>query len=368
MAAQKEGGSMNRTRRGVAILVLLGLIASGCGDDDDDGAGGDAGETVTIDFLQPLPKSIAFYPLFVAEQLGYFEEEGVEVNLLPSGDIPATVAVTAGNATIGATTSANIISAASQDENFRLIYEYYQSNVFSIVVPEGSDIEDVEDLEGANIGITSEAAGDSAIARAAVTQAGLDADNDVTFTVVGEGGPIVANALESGDIDAYAGAINDLVALRVEGIEYTDITPENLSGMPASSMIMTPEDMEELEDPIGGFLRAWAKGTYVGFVNEDVVYAMAEEEVPEETADEEFGRAFLDVALELQTPLLGDDSFGALRPDAWEVVQEQLIVGGELEEEFDFDPFLDDRFIEIANDWDRAEVEDEVQAWADENF
>ncbi|MGH9242733.1 MAG: ABC transporter substrate-binding protein [Acidimicrobiales bacterium] len=357
---------MNRTLRGVLLFALFAITVSGCGDDDDDGAGGD-GELVTIDFLQPLPKSIAFYPLFVAEQLGYFEEEGIEVNLLPSGDVPATVAVVSGNATIGATTSANIVSAANQDENFRLIYEYYQKNVFSVVVPDGSDVEDVADLDGANVGITSEAAGDSAIARAAVTEAGLDPDAEVTFTVVGEGGPIVANALESGQIDAYAGAINDLVALRVEGIEYRDITPDNLQSMPASSMIMAPEDIEELEEPIGGFLRAWAKATYVGFVNEDVVYAMAEEEVPEETADEEFGRAFLEVALDLQTPLLGDDEFGALRLDAWEVVQEQLIAGGELEGEFDFSPFLDDRFIEIANDWDRAEVEQEAEAWADEN-
>lgn len=354
---------MRKWRHGAAALSVLMLGLAGCGD-----GGGDPDEIVTIEFLQPLPKSIAFYPLFVAEEFGWFQEEGVRVNLLPSGDIPATTVVPAGNADIGATTPTNIVTGADAGAGFLLVYEYYQRNVFSIVVPSDSDSQEVADLSGANIGITSEGAGDAAITRAALTQAGLDPESDVTITVVGEGGPVVAEALRSGQIDAYTGAINDLVALRVQGIEYRDITPANLQEMPASSMIMMPDRMEELADPIAGFLRAWAKGTYVGLVNPDVVYALAQREVPEETEDESFGRAFLDVALDLQTPVEGTDNFGALRPEAWDVVQEQLIAGGELEEMFDSNSFLDDRFIDAANDWDRGEVDSEIEAWAEENL
>jgi NitT/TauT family transport system substrate-binding protein len=354
-----------RRIRFIGLLAIAALVTSACG--EDAGGGGGDGEVVTIDFLQPLPKSIAFYPLFVSERLGYFEEEGVEVNLLPSGDIPATVIVPAGNADIGATTPTNIVVGASEGEDFELIYEYYQRNVFSIVVPESSDVQDVAGLEGLNIGITSEGAGDAALTRAALTQAGLDPEQDVTITVVGEGGPTVANALEDGSIDAYTGAINDLVGLQVAGIEFRNITPESLDILPASSMIARSSDIDEMADAMEGFLRAWAKGTYAGMVNPDAVFEMAREEVPEEAQDEEFGRVFLEQAIELQTPAEGEDSFGALRPDAWSAVMEQLIEGGELEESFDPGTFLNDRFIEAANDWDRAEVEEEINDWLAEN-
>ena len=122
---------------------------------------------VTIDFLQPLPKSMAFYPLFVGDQLGYFAEEGIEVNLLPSGDIPATVIVPTGQADIGATTPTNIVQAAAAGEDFALVYEYYQKNVFSMVVPADSEVQEVADLEGMNVGATSEDSGDYAVAQAA---------------------------------------------------------------------------------------------------------------------------------------------------------------------------------------------------------
>lgn len=359
---------MKRARL-IALLTAAALVAGACGDDGEggEGGGGGGGEVVEISFLQPLPKSIAFYPLFVGERLGYFEEEGVRVNLLPSGDIPATVAVPAGNADIGATTPANIVVGASGGEDFVLVYEYYQKNVFSIVVPEGSDVQEVADLEGRNIGITSEAAGDAALTRAALTQAGLDPESDATITVVGDGGPTVANALQDGSIDAFSGAINDIVALRTAGVEVRNITPENLDILPASSMIVQPSQADEMGDALQGFLRAWAKGTYAGMHNPDAVLAMAEEEVPEETGDPEFAQIFLEQAIDLQTPVEGTDSFGALRPDAWSAVMDQLIEGGELEESFDPGTFLDDRFIEGANDWDRAEVEQEIDDWFAEN-
>jgi NitT/TauT family transport system substrate-binding protein len=362
---------MKRTRVfALATVLTLGLAA--CGGDEPEGGDGDATgdgaeEVVTIDFLQPLPKSMAFYPLFVSDQLGYFEEEGVRVNLLPSGDIPATVVVTAGNATIGATTPTNIVAAAAQGEDFKLVYEYYQRNVFSLIVPDDSDVQEVADLEGRTIGVTSEGSGDFALARAAVTLAGLDPDNDVTITVVGDSAPTIANSLETGRIDAFTGAFNDLVGIMAAGIELRNITPQELDELPASSMIATPGTIEELATPLEGFLRAWAKGTYAGLQNPDMVYTMAQTEVPEETGDETFGRLFLETALDLQEPLLGEDSFGAIRPEAWDAVQEQLIAGGELEEAFDSSTFLDDRFIEPANDWDRAEVEQEVEDWVAEN-
>ncbi|MQB00644.1 MAG: PhnD/SsuA/transferrin family substrate-binding protein [Actinobacteria bacterium] len=346
---------------GVAIL----LLTAACGDED---GGEAAGELTKIDFLQPLPKSISFYPLFVAEELGYFEDEGVEVNLLPSGDTSVPLAVVTGNADIGAAITPDIIVTLAEGEDLSLVYEHYQKNVFRIVVPGGSDVTSIPDLKGKKIGVTAAASGDAALVQTALFEAGMNPETDIEMVVVGDGGPRVAIALEDGSIDAYAGALSDLVAIQAEGIEFTSISPENLDILPASSLIVTPEKAEELADPIAGFLRAWAKGTYVGMVNQDVVLEIARQEVPEETTDDEFAELFVDQAVQQQTPVGGEDAFGELRPDTWVAIQEQLIAGQLIKEVIEPNTFLDDQFLEAANDWDRAEVEQEVADWAEENL
>jgi NitT/TauT family transport system substrate-binding protein len=359
-----------RAMTGLAVAGAMTLAACGGGDGGDSG-NGSGDDVVTIDFLQPLPKSMAFYPLFVGEQLGYFEEEGIEVNLLPSGDVPATVIVPTGRADIGATAASFIMQAAATGEDFVVPYEYYQKNVFSMVTTSDSGVTEIADLEGANIGITSEAAGDAGLARSALQSAGLTPGEDVTVTVAGEGGPAVAEALRTGELDAFTGAFNDIVALSValksEGIELVDITPDSFAIFPASSMVVTTETLENDRDVLVRFLRAWAKATYAGLESPDMVYGMAREEVPEETADEEFGRAFLEASVTLQEPAAGTDRFGEVRPEAWDAVQEDLIAGGELEEAVDMEPYLDNSLIDDVNDWDRAEVEQEVEDWLAEN-
>ena len=365
-------------RAGVGVLGMA-LLLSACGGDDGDTAReavDDAPEEAEeeapveveqISFLQPLPKSMAFYPRFTADALGYFEEEGIEIEWLPSGDIPASVMVPTGQADIGSTTPQTAVGAITQGEDLQIIYEYYQANVFSIIVPEDSDIQSVSDLAGRTVGAQSEAGGGNSVLRAALEDAGIDPDNDVTIAIVGRGGPVVATSLESGRIEAYAGAFNDHVALEVEGISYRDITPEGLEGLPASSMVVRHSDVDERGDVWTRFLRAWSKGTYAGLIEPEVVWILAQDEVPEEVEDEAFGRAFLQMSLRLQEPAVGRDRFGELRPEAWQLVEEQMLATGDIENPLDLDRALNDSMLDAINDWDRAEVEADVAAWMDQH-
>ncbi len=97
-----------RSRTTLAGAVALALTLTACGGDEGSGGGGDGGgeaDLTAISFIQPLPKSIAFYPLWVGEELGYFAEEGIRVELLPAGDVNPITIVPAGEADIGAVTS-----------------------------------------------------------------------------------------------------------------------------------------------------------------------------------------------------------------------------------------------------------------------
>jgi NitT/TauT family transport system substrate-binding protein len=353
----------------VAVVVM-----AGCGGDDEEAepaAGGTTtaqAEAVTVKFMQPLPKSMAFYPYFVAEELGYFEDENVEVELL-TGDGGGAVAlqIASGNIDIGSAPAPDVLTGLSEGQEWKVVYNYYQGNVFSIVVPEDSDIQEVADLEGKNLGITSQSGGEVGLVSAALNQANLKEDEDVKITVVGEGGPQVARALEGGSIDAFAGAIQDIPALQAAGLELRDITPEEYALLPSAPLFMREDKFaeEERRDAVTRFLRAWAKATYVGIAKPDVVFEMAKEAVPEETGDEAFARPFLELSIKLQTP--PGDTFGENQDESWTTIQEMLVAGEVIPEVLPPDEFVDESILEDVNDWDRDEVEADADAWAEEN-
>jgi NitT/TauT family transport system substrate-binding protein len=114
-----------------------------------------------------------------------------------------------------------------------------------------------------------------------------------------------------------------------------------------------------------GFLRAWAKGQYVGQVNREVVEQIAREKVPAEWRNEASGEAALDLAIQLMEPD-DPDRIGDLRPEVWSTGQDVLVSAGVLEEgqTIDVEEALNGELIEEINDWDRAEVEAAAEDYA----
>lgn len=348
----------------VALFVaVLGLAIGACGGDDDDG-GGSSGGTETVSFITPLPESVYFYPYFVAENLGYFEDEGVEIELLPaSEDIPLTAFVDNGEADVAAAGASEILQGLTGGADYDVVYDYYTRSAENLVVPEDSDIQSAEDLDGRVVGLSSDE--DRAFLRSALAEVGLDPGSLEGTPKVGTSGPVVADAIREGTIDAYSGALSDFAALEASGISLRDITPGALATTPAASFVAAPDIVTDKQEALEGFMRAWAKATYVGIANRDVVEVMAKEAVPEEWRPEDVGQAALDVAIDYQTPV--NDDFGEVLPDVWEATQEQLLASGELEGETDIESMLDGQFIEGVNDFDRDEVAQDAEEWLEQN-
>lgn len=349
----------------VAAAVTIALAACGGDDEASEEAGaGDAGGTTTVRFLTPLPESVYFYPLFVGENLGYFEDEGVEVELLPaSEDVPLSAFVANGDADVAAPGASEILQGLAGGADYEVVYDYYTRSAENIVVPEDSDIQSFEEVEGLIVGLSSDE--DRAFLRSALADVGLDVESLESTPVVGTSGPVVADAIREDKIDAYSGALSDFAALDANGIPVRDITPEALATTPAASFIVAPDLIEDEGDALGGFMRAWAKATYVGLANREVVEMMAREAVPEEWRPEDVGEAALDVSIDYQTPT--GDTLGELQPDVWEQTQEQLLDSGELEEPTPIEELLNDQFISEANDFERSEVERDAEEWLQEN-
>lgn len=388
-----QGRATTRLLRAVTMAIILGLLAAGCSSAGEDIGDGDEGatepaaspavapetpaeapltaattpaatpvtaadeeaqgETTTVTLLSPVPPSVFFFPAFVGEELGFFADEGIELQYESIGEgVSMTSLLVNGRADIAAPGATEVFQGLNAGQDYDVIYDYYTQAVEGIVVPADSDVQSIEDLSGVTVGL----AGDEvrSLLSFSLDTVGLSLD-DVTTANVGTSGAVIANAFESGDIDAFVGGVLDFASLQVAGIELRDITPEKVGAVPGSSFAVTPRRAEELGDALPAFLRAWSKALHVGLNDPELVEEIMREVSPEEWEDPEVGAATLDVALTLQDQ--GPEDYGSLDKEAWQVGIEQALVAGDIEEELSTEEFLDDQYLEAANDFDRAQAE-----------
>jgi NitT/TauT family transport system substrate-binding protein len=326
--------------------------------------GATAQELTTVNVIMPLPRSANFFPLITGEALGYFAEEGVEVNLLPSStSIPYVAFVQNGQSDLSMLDHSEVINAAAADANIAVVFEVMQNAPEGLAVLADSQYQKVEDLKGTTVGLVSDR--DRNTLAIALGTVGLSID-DVSTVVVGEGGPVQANALSSGSVSAISGAVPDWLALQAHGMKIRMITPEDVTRVPANNFVINVDRVDELREPIQGFLRAWAKGIHVATVDPDATAAMAKAAVPEEWENDVFGRQFLDASIPMNVSLT--ENYGDIQTKVWADIQPRMLAVGAIEQEIDPSKFLNNSFIAYANDWSRDEVAAEVKAWRDANM
>jgi len=161
-----------------------------------------AQDVVKIGYL----RIVMSLPTFVAQEKGFFSEEGLKVELVPFNSGTAIVdALVAGriDANCGSAMTGHWFAAQTAPDRFKIFLVYgttsaKDDNSFGVVVKKDSPIERLKDLEGKKVG-TFPGATSVALARATISRK-LD-PKKVTFTEVAP--PNMIGALVSGQIDAF---------------------------------------------------------------------------------------------------------------------------------------------------------------------
>lgn len=323
-----------------------------------------AQDLTQINAVMPKQRSANYFPLIVGEALGYFEEEGISVNLLPSDTpIPFVSFLRNGQADIAMLDPAEVLQAISAGVDLKVVYEVMQTAPDGIAVSAASDLSDVEQLKGQTVGLVSDR--DLVTLKIALDARGLTED-DVTSVVVGEAGPTLAAAFRDQTVAAIAGSGPDWLAIRANGIDIDLITPPEVSNKPGNTFAVMTSTIEEKGDLIEGFLRAWSKGMHVAKVDPEVVAHIARTAVPEEWEDPTFGQQYLENAMRLNVSVT--DTLGGLQTEIWNGIQPAMMKFELIEEEVDASTFLDPALVEAANDFSTDEVAQEVAEWKSANM
>lgn len=157
---------------------------------------------------------VPWLPIYLADQLGYFKEEGLDVGFVTvMGGHNVHAAVIKGDAHFGLTGYEQVLKTYQQGKSTKMILTTTKKHPWSYF---GSKkIESIADLKGKKIDGGLEASSYRSFARAVVKYGGLDPNKDVMFVNIPRGSEIAA--LEKGDVDGVLGIDNMKIELLNRG-------------------------------------------------------------------------------------------------------------------------------------------------------
>lgn len=327
------------SRTAVAVATVGALALSGCagaGDSTDGGsagspepAGGDLTKvTYALDW-EPNTNNLA---LFVAQELGYFAEEGIEVEVLPYASTPVSQLVSAGEADFGVGGQSGTQMARTSGLDVKQVFATAQTDVGSIVaLGDRDDITRPKDLDGKTFGGFGSPL---FVAMAAGTIKGDGGKGEFTEVVLDTG---AYEALKSGSIDFTLSVRTwENINAEIEGHPYKEWRYQEF-GVPdqqAGGVISSEKFLNENPDVAKKFIAAFAKGHQYAADNPEEAAKLLIQANPDTLgeAEELVTKSAKLMASEgiLVSP---ERPVGAFNPEFWEAYGKFLFDGGFLVDE-----------------------------------
>jgi NitT/TauT family transport system substrate-binding protein len=252
-------GNAGASRRLAAtVLCGLSLAVIACGDDESSTSGGEtsseAATKETIDVVLPSPSIMAFFPFWVAESQGFFEEEGLDVNVNAADGGSAMMQLFAAGEADVIEGDTNSVLTAAGNLGFRPVMFLRTWSGTPIGVYGGPDggITGPQGLKGKTVGVGNVTDIEATLTKATAASGGVNPD-DVEILAVGGAGQAVA-AFERGDIQAFAGGIQDVALIQARGLQLTRIDAE--APLFYMGSWASQEDLADRPEAYQGFVRA----------------------------------------------------------------------------------------------------------------
>lgn len=163
----------------------------------------------------------AFYylPLTIAEQLGYFKDEGLEVRISDfAGGAAALRAVVGGSAEVVSGAYEHTISLQGKKQYFQafVLQGRLPQIALGVATPKAANFKSYKDLKGMKIGVSAPGSSTHNLVKQVVTLAGLDPNKDVSIIGAGVGAGAIA-AMKSGQLDAISNVDPVMTKLELDG-------------------------------------------------------------------------------------------------------------------------------------------------------
>jgi NitT/TauT family transport system substrate-binding protein len=257
-----------------------------------------------------------FAGFYLAEELGYYAEENLDVTLLEGGpDVDIVETVTHGGADFGVFGSENLIMARGQGQPVVAIAAIYRRSPLVFVSMAGSGIRQPEDFIGHSAALAPEA---RVQLNAMMHRLGLDASQIEIQPYRYDHA-----AFLEGNVDiTYGYSTGGLIRLRQTGVELNEIWPSDYGvHFYADTLFSTDTYLEQNPDVTTRFLRATLQGWRKAIENTDQAATVTMDYAKE--ADPDLQALMMEASL----PMIhtGVDHIGWMEPEIWEDMHADLV-------------------------------------------
>ena len=302
----------------------------------------DTGDLKTVS-IQIDGSAVPYYaPLYLAQENGYFAEEGLNVEFYYAAAADIVKNVAAGNVEFGFPNADAVVAAKAQGIPVKVVHTTYQEVLGAIIFGSDSGISTPADLKGKKVAVTSLGSANYFQLQAAMESAGLTID-DVQVEIVGTGA--ILTALTEGQVDAIVFSKLRTIELNNSGYAASEITCDQF--LPSFGNVLVAGDKLVAEDPetVDGFCRALNKAI------EYIIDGHVEEAV--DMSIEKYAPTFAekrDVVVQIlndvfvktlwQSDYTKENGIGASNPEKWQALIDESKEIGNIDETFDASELL----------------------------
>jgi ABC-type nitrate/sulfonate/bicarbonate transport system substrate-binding protein len=256
---------------GAGLAVLLLALTAACQKPPTQaGSTDDASGDMTLRVVQSST-SVAFFPLFVANEEGYYQKEGLTVDkpVVVGGDSKVAAALAGGAADIGGGVATTAFLLADGKRDPRIVANLVGSYYVDVIVgnqfhqPDaGASLEDkIKALKGARVGIPAPSGGGVALLQFLFNKVGMDVKKDVTLVNLGASNAGAVGALKTDRVNVlvFFQPVSQEVEARKVGSIYISPTRgdvPDMSAQPHGLALSTGAILKQKPEAMAAFVRA----------------------------------------------------------------------------------------------------------------
>lgn len=283
--------------------------------------------------------NVQYAPFYVAEEKGYFAQEGIQINYNWGFEFDGVKLVGANQADFAIVTGDQILQARAQ--NVPIVYIGNWFNAFPIAVVSLADenIKTPQDLVGKKVGLPGLFGASYTAWRALLHASGLR-EQDVTAEAIGF---TQVQALNQGTVDAaVAYANNEPVQLQLAGKNVNSINTWEYAKLVGNGIATNEATLKNRPEIARGFVRALLRGIQDTINNPDEALQIAIKRVPEAGGD---NLATSKAVLLASIPLWKNTRLGETRLADWQAMERFMREAGFIQTQVDVNKAFTNEFL-----------------------
>lgn len=296
-----------------------------------------AAELRTIRLPMGFIPSVQYAPFYVAQEKGYFADEGLTLEFDYSFETDGVALVGAGELPFAVVSAEQVLLARAQGLPVVYVMAWFQQFPVAVMANADAGLDTPEALRGKRIGTPLLGGANYVGLRALLTAAGVTAE-EVTIEAIGFN---QVPALTAGQVDAVVVyANNEPIRLAAQDQAYSVLPVSDYADLAANGILSSEAAIAEEPELVRGFVRALLRGLADTNADPDGAYDITTRYV-EGLTDPALEKEVLAATMALWQA----ERPGYSDPAAWETMQATLLESGLLAEAQDLSKAFTNEFV-----------------------